>query len=190
MHGKETMMKYPRTSAAVAALLGLALAGCQPTAGRLTVDPSVAAPSPSSSELAAIVQAAVEDRNGTVLDTPPAPLLADGQTTAAYRTKRERDLSVVARSKAGFKSAGFWYTSFSTTVTVESIEVTGSEASVHFKELTPEYLASTANGPSSVPTGYSLPHTATFRASADGWQLDSIDPSVRGGGLPMSVVEG
>lgn len=34
------------------------------------------------------------------------------------------------------------------------------------------------------------PQTATFRASADGWQLDNIAPSVRGGRLPMSVVEG
>lgn len=135
------MMKYPRTSAAVAALLGFALAGCQSAAGPLTAGSTAAVPSPSSSELAAIVQAAVEDRNGTVFDTPPAPRLADGRTTPDYRAKRERDLSVVARSKAGFKSTGFWYTSFSTTVTVESIEVTGSEASVQFKELTEEYLA-------------------------------------------------
>ena len=183
-------MKYPRTLGAVAALLGLALSGCQPAAGPVTVGSSAAAPSPSSSELATIVQAALEDRNGTVLDPPAAPRLADGQTTAAYRAKRERDLRVVARSKAGFKSAGFWYTSFSTTVTVESIDVTGSEASVHFKELTEEYLASTANGPSNVPSGYSLPQIATFRASADGWQLDSIAPSVLGGGMPMSVVQG
>jgi len=96
----------------------------------------------------------------------------------------------VARSKAGFKSAGFWYTSFSTTVTVESIDVTGSEASVHFKELTEEHQASAPNGPSNVPSGYSLPQIATFRASADGWQLDSIAPSVLGGGMPMSVVQG
>jgi hypothetical protein len=184
------MTKYPRTSAAVAALLAFALSGCQPAAGPLTPGSPAAVPSPSSSELAAIIRAAVEDRNGTVLDTPSAPRLADGQATAAYRAKRERDLPVVARSKAGFKSAGFWYTSFSTTVTVESIDVTGSEASVHFKELTEEYLASTANGPSNVPSGYSLPQIATFRASADGWQLDSIAPSVHGGGLPMSIVEG
>ncbi|MBT2550204.1 hypothetical protein [Arthrobacter sp. ISL-65] len=183
------MIKYPRTSAAIAALLGLALAGCQPSAAPLTAGSAAVVPSPSSSDLLVIVQAAVEDRNGTVLDTPPAPRLADGQTTAGYRAKRERDLPVVARSKAGFKSTGFWYTSFSTTVTVESIEVTASQASVHFKELTEEYLASKANGPSSVPEGYSLPQTATFRASADGWQLDSIAPSVHGGGSPMSIVE-
>jgi hypothetical protein len=67
--------------------------------------------------------------------------------------------------------------------------VTGSTASVHFKELTEEHLASTANGPSNVPSGYSLPQTATFRASADGWQLDSITLSGHDGGLPMSVVE-
>jgi len=182
-------MKRPRTSAAVAALLSFALAGCQPAAAPLMVGSSAAVASPSSSELAAIVQAAVEDRNGTVLDSPPAPRLSDGQTTAAYRAKRERDLSVVARSKAGFKSTGFWYTSFSTTVTVESIDVNGSKASVRFNELTEEYLASTANGPSSVPSGYSLPQTATFLASADGWQLDSIVLSVHGHGLPMSVVE-
>lgn len=182
-------MKYPRTLPAVAALLGFALAGCQPAALPLTVGSSAAVASPSSSELLAIVQTAVEDRNGTVLDTPPSPRLTDGQTTAAYRAKRERDLSVVARSKAGFKSTGFWYTSFSTTVTVESIDVTGSQASVRFKELTEEYLASTANGPSSVPSGYSLPQTATFLASADGWQLDSIAPSAHGFGLPMSIVE-
>ena len=97
---------------------------------------------------------------------------------------------MVALSKAGFKSAGFWYTSFSTTVTVESIEVAGSEAGVRFKELSGEYLASTANGPSNVPSVYSLPQIATFLVSADGWQLDSIAPSEGGGGLPMSVVEG
>lgn len=123
-------MKRLRTSAAVAALLSFALAGCQPAAAPLMVGSSAAVASPSSSELVAIVQAAVEDRNGTVLDSPPAPRLSDGQTTAAYRAKRERDLSVVARSKAGFKSTGFWYTSFSTTVTVESIDVNGSKASV------------------------------------------------------------
>jgi hypothetical protein len=183
-------MKYPRTSAVIAALLGLALAACQPAVEPLTVASSAVAASPSSSELAAIIQTAVEDRNGTVLDTPPATRLAEGQTTAAYLAKRERDLLVVARSKAGFKSLGFWYTSFSTTVTVESVEVTGSEASLGFQELTEQYQASTANGPSSVPSGYSLPQTATFRASADGWQLDSIAPSLRGGGgLPMSIVE-
>ncbi|MDQ0635166.1 hypothetical protein QFZ40_003075 [Arthrobacter pascens] len=115
--------------------------------------------------------------------------LGEGQMTAAYRSKRERDLTVVARSKAGFKSMGFWYTSFSTTVTVESVEVTGSEAGVRFKELTEQYQASTANGPSIAPSAYSLPQTATFRASGDGWQLDSITPTVHGGGLPMSVVE-
>ncbi|AOT03141.1 hypothetical protein [Arthrobacter sp. U41] len=54
-----------------------------------------------------------------------------------------------------------WYTDFSTTITVESIEVTGTEASVHFKELTEEHQASVANGPSNVPSGYSLPQTAT-----------------------------
>ncbi|MET3721958.1 hypothetical protein [Arthrobacter sp. UYEF21] len=190
VHDRGIMIKYLRTSAAVASLLGFALAGCQPAAGPLTVGPSATPPIPSSSELAAIVRAAVEDRNGTVLDAPTAPRLANGQTTGAYRAKRERDLPVVARSKVGFKSTGYWYTSFSTTVTVESIDVTGSEISVHFKELTEEYLSSKTNGPSSVPTGYSLPQTATFRASADGWKLDSIAPSVHGGGLPMSVVEG
>jgi hypothetical protein len=182
------MMKYPHTLTAVAALLGLGLSACQPAAGPPTVESPAAVPS-SSSEFAAIIQAAVEDRNGTVLDTPPAPRIADRQTTAAYRAKRVRDLPVVARSKAAFRSSGFWYTSFSTTVTVESSEVTGSEAMIHFKELTEEYLASTANGPSNVPSGYSLPQTATFQASTDGWQLDSIAPSVHGFGLPMSIVE-
>jgi len=163
-------------------LLGFALSGCQPVAGPLTVgSPAAAVPSPSSSELSAIIQAA--------LDVPPAPHLGDAQSTAAYRAKRARDLPVVARSKAGFKSMGFWYTDFSTTITVESIEVTGSEASVHFKELTEEHQASAANGPSNVPTGYSLPQTATFRASSEGWQLDSITPLVHGGGPPMSIVE-
>jgi hypothetical protein len=180
----------PTYMVAVAAVLGFALVGCQPAAGPPTVGSSASVPGPSSSELAVIIQAAVEDRNGTVLDTPPAVRLAEGKMTAAYRSKRERDLSVVARSKAGFKAMGFWYTSFSTKVTVESVEVTGSEASVRFKELTEEYQASTATGPSSVPSGYSLPQTATFRTSGDGWQLDSIVPSVHGGGLPMSVVEG
>lgn len=154
-------MKYPTYLVALAVVLGLALAGCQPAAAPLTVGSS--ASGPSSSELAAIIQTAVEDRNSTVLDAPPAARLDEGEATAAYRSKRERDLLVVARAKAGFKSKGFWYTSFSTTVTVESIQVSGSEASVQFKELTEQYQASTANGPSSVPSGYSLPQTATFR---------------------------
>jgi hypothetical protein len=183
-------VKYLTYVFAVVAVLGFALVGCQPAAGPPTVGSSASVPSPSSSELAAIIQTAVEDRNGTVLDTPPAGRLAEGQMTAAYRSKRERDLAVVARSKAGFKSMGFWYTSFSTKVTVESVEVTGSEAGVRFKELTEEHQASTANGLSSVPSGYSLPQIATFRASGDGWQLDSIAPTVHGGGLPMSVVDG
>lgn len=181
-------MKYPTYLVALAVVLGLALAGCQPAAAPLTVGSS--ASGPSSSELAAIIQTAVEDRNSTVLDAPPAARLDEGEATAAYRSKRERDLLVVARAKAGFKSKGFWYTSFSTTVTVESIQVSGSEASVQFKELTEQYQASTANGPSSVPSGYSLPQTATFLANGGGWQLDSIAPIVGGGGLPMSVVEG
>jgi hypothetical protein len=183
-------MKHPTCIVAVAAVLGLALAGCQPAAAPLTVGSPAAVPGPSSSELAAIIQAAVEDRNGTVLDTPPAARLAEGQMTSAYRSKRERDLSVVPRSKARFKAMGFWYTSFSTKVTVESIHVTGSEASVRFKEMTEEYQASTAKGPSTVPSGYALPQTATFRSSGSGWRLDSIAPTVLGGGLPMSVVEG
>ncbi|WP_284983639.1 hypothetical protein [Arthrobacter sp. efr-133-TYG-118] len=183
-------MKLPRTLAAVAVLLGLALSGCQAAPRPPSPGLTSAVPSPSSADLAAMIQTAVEDRNGTLLDAPPILRLADGQMTAAYRAKRGRDLPVVERSKARFRSAGFWYTSFSTKVTVESIEVTGSKANVHFKEQTEEYLASTANGPSSVPSGYSLPQTATFRASADGWQLDSIDPSEHGGGLPMSIVEG
>ncbi|GAA5200845.1 hypothetical protein GCM10023346_43910 [Arthrobacter gyeryongensis] len=183
-------MKHPTYTVAVAVALGLALAGCQPDAGPLTSGSPAAAPSPSRSELAAIVQAAVEDRNGTVLDTPPAMSLAREHMTAAYLSKRERDLSTVARSKAGFKAMGFWYTSFSTKITVESVEVAGSEASVRFKELTEEYQTSTANGPSSIPSGYSLVQTATFRSSGDAWQLDSISPNVHGGGLPMSVVEG
>ncbi|MEO5993086.1 MAG: hypothetical protein ABIP92_06025 [Arthrobacter sp.] len=183
-------MTYRRTSAATAVLLGLVLSGCQSAAGPLTVEsPPAAVPSPSSSELTAIIQTAVEDRNGTVLDTPPAPRLTEGQATAAYLAKRARDLPVVARSKAAFKSTGFWYTDFSTKITVESVEMTGSTASVHFKELTEEHQASAANGPSNVPSGYSVPQTATFRAAADGWQLDSIAPSVHGGGLPMSIVE-
>ncbi|MGO4582958.1 hypothetical protein AB4Z38_03570 [Arthrobacter sp. 2RAF6] len=183
-------MKLPCTLAAVAVLLGLALSGCQAAAGQPEPEPTSSAPSPSSAELEAIVQTAVEDRNGTVLDTPQAPRLADRQTTAAYRAKRGRDLPVVERSKARFRSLGFWYTSFTTKVTVESIEVTGSKAIVHFKEQTEEYLASAANGPSRVPSGYSVSQNATFRASADGWQLDSIDPSEHGGGLPVSIVEG
>lgn len=183
-------MTCRRRVAAIAVLAGLALSGCQPAAGPLpAASPVVAVPSPSSSELTAIIRTAVEDRNGTALDVPPAPHLADAQTTAAYRAKRARDLPVVARSKAGFKSMGFWYTDFSTTITVESVEVTGATASVHFKELTEEHQASAAKGPSNVPSGYSLPQVATFRASADGWQLDSIHASVQGGGLPMSVVE-
>lgn len=183
-------MKHPSYTVAVAVVLGLALAGCQPAAGPLTAGSPAAAPSPSPTELAAIIQAAVEDRNGTVLDTPPAASLAGGQATAAYLSKRERDLSKVARSKARFKAMGFWYTSFSTKITVESVEVTGSEASVRFKEMTEEYQASTANGPSRIPSGYSLPQTATFRSSGNGWQLDSVAPNVHGGGLPMSVVDG
>ena len=183
------MIEYPRTSAAIAAMLAFALAGCQPAAGPVIVGSSASVPTPSQSDFAAIVLAAVEDRNGTVLDAPRAPHLAEAQTTAAYRAKRERDFSVVARAKAGFKSAGFWYVSFSTTVTVVSVEVNGLKASVDFKEATEEYLSSTANGVSSVPSGYLLPQTATFLAGAEGWQLDRIVPSVRGGGLPMSVVE-
>jgi hypothetical protein len=65
-------MKYPRTSAVAAALRGFALSGCQPAAGPLAVESSEAAvPSAPSSELTAIVQAAVEDRNGTALDVSP-----------------------------------------------------------------------------------------------------------------------
>jgi hypothetical protein len=145
-------------------------------------------PSGSPSEFAVIIQAAVEDRNGTVLDTLRAPRLADEQATGAYLTKRARDLPVVTRSKAGFKSSGFWYTSFSTKVTVDSINVSGSEAIIQFTELTEEYLSSAANGPSDVPSSYSLPQTATFRTSTEGWQLDSITPSKPGFGLPMSIV--
>lgn len=78
---------------------------------------------------------------------------------------------------------GFWYTDFSTKITVESIEVTGPTASVHFKELTEE------PPPSSVPSVYAIPQIATFRASANGWQVDSIVPSMPGSGLPMSIVE-
>lgn len=182
-------MKHPTFLVALAVVLGLALAGCQTTGVPLTVG-SLASAGPSSSELAAIIQTAVEDRNSTVLDAPSATRLDEGQTTAAYRAKRERDLLVVTRAKAGFKSMGFWYTSFSTTVTVESVEVSGSEVSVQFKEMTEQYQASTANGPSSVPSGYSLPQTATFLANGGGWQLDSIATIAGEGGLPMSVVEG
>ncbi|MGM7775891.1 hypothetical protein ACSVHC_07705 [Arthrobacter sp. KNU-44] len=184
-------MKRPRTGAAIAVLLGLALSGCQESAGpQPTPGPTSSLPSPSSSELTAIIQTAVEDRNGTVLDVPPAPRLTDAQTTTAYRAKRARDFPVVARSKAGFKSKGFWYSDFTTKITAESVEVTGSTASVHFKELTEEHQASAANGPSNVPSGYSVSETATFRASPDGWQLDSIAPSAPGGLLPMSIVKG
>ena len=178
-------MTRARTLAAVAALLVLVVTGCQSNASL-----SSATPDPSSSELAAIIQTAVEDRNGAVLDTPPAPRLSAAQTTADYRAKREQDLPKVARSKAGFKSSGFWYASFSTTVTAESMEVRGPEISIRFKELTEEYLASKANGPSTLPEGYSLPQIATFRASEQGWKLDSITPSVHSGGLPMSVADG
>ncbi|POH71649.1 hypothetical protein [Arthrobacter glacialis] len=182
-------MNYLRTKAAVAALLGFALVGCQPAVGSLNTGSSATVPSPSSSELTAIVQAAVEDRNGTVLDIPPSLLLADEQTTETYQDKRDRDLSVVARSKAGFKATGFIYTGFSTRVTVESIEVVGSKANVRFNEVTEQYQTSTADGRSSVPTSYALPLAATFLASADGWQIDSLVPSEHGGVLPMSVVE-
>lgn len=182
-------MTYRRTWTAIA-VLGLALTGCQPVAGPLaSIAAPTAVPSPSLSELTAIIRTAVEDRNGTVLDTPPGPRLPDGQATAAYLAKRARDLPVVARAKAGFRSTGFWYTDFSTHITVESVQVTGSTASVHFKEMTEEHQASAANGPSNVPSGYSVPQIATFRASASGWQLDSIVPSLHGGGLPMSIVE-
>lgn len=185
-----------RRRVVVAALLGLALAGCQPiagppSAGAPSAGPSMAAAAvatPSSAEFAAIIQTAVEDRNGVVLDLPPAPRLPEGKTTAAYRAKRERDLPVVTESKARFKSSGFWYTSFSTTVTVESTELSGAEATVHFKELTEQHLASAANGPSKVPEGYSLPQIAVFKASAQGWQLDSITPVGNNFGLPMAVV--
>lgn len=185
----------------VVALLGLALAGCQPNAGAPGAGPSSTASSsagppmtaaavatPSSAEFAAIIQTAVQDRNGVVLDLPPAPRLPEGKTTAAYRAKRERDLPVVTESKKRFKSSGFWYTSFSTTVTVESTESHGPEATVRFKELTEQHLVSAANGPSNVPEGYSLPQIATFKASAQGWQLDSITAVGNNFGLPMSVV--
>jgi hypothetical protein len=163
-------MTCRRTSAATAVLLGLALSGCQPAAVPLTAESSAAAvPSPSSSELTAIIQTAVEDRNGAVLDTPPSPRLAEGKATAACRAKRARDLPAVTRSKAGFKTMGFWYTDFSTKITMETVEVTGSTASVHFKEWTEAHQASAAKGPSDVPSGYSVPQTPTFRASADGW---------------------
>jgi hypothetical protein len=56
-----SIMTYRRTSAAIAVLLGLALYGCQPAAGPLPVESSAAAvPSPSSAELTAIIQTAVE----------------------------------------------------------------------------------------------------------------------------------
>ena len=180
-----------RRSVVVAALLGLALAGCQPNAGPPSAGPALAAAAvstPSSAEFAAIIQTAVEDRNGVAMDLPPAPRLPEGKATAAYRAKRERDLPVVTESKARFKSFGFWYTSFSTTVTVESTESSGTEATVRFKELTEQHLASAANGPSNVPESYSLPQIATFKASAQGWQLDSITPVGNNFGLPMSVV--
>ncbi|MEQ4520913.1 hypothetical protein ABLI39_16305 [Pseudarthrobacter sp. B907] len=180
-----------RRSVVVAALLGLALAGCQPNAGPPSAGPALAAAAvstPSSAEFAAIIQTAVEDRNGVAMDLPPAPRLPEGKATAAYRAKRERDLPVVTESKARFKSFGFWYTSFSTTVTVESTESSGTEATVRFKELTEQHQASAASGPSNVPESYSLPQIATFKASAQGWQLDSITPVGNNFGLPMSVV--
>ncbi|QDY89683.1 hypothetical protein E7Y32_05205 [Arthrobacter sp. UKPF54-2] len=190
-----------RRRVVVVALLGLALAGCQPNAGAPSAgapgaETSSAGPSmtaaavatPSSAEFAAIIQTAVEDRNGVVLDLPPAPRLPEGKTTAAYRAKRERDLPVVTEAKTRFKSFGFWYTSFSTTVTVESTESSGAEATVRFKELTEQYQASAANGPNNVPEEYSLPQIATFKASAQGWQLDSITPVGNNFGLPMTVV--
>jgi hypothetical protein len=104
-------MTYRHSLAAIAVLLGFALSGCQPVAGPLTVgSPAAAVPSPSSSELSDIIQAAVEDRNGTALDVPRAPHLGDAQSTAAYRAKRARDLPVVARSKAGSSTASrLWY---------------------------------------------------------------------------------
>ena len=185
-----------RRRVVVVALLGLALAGCQPNAGAPGAESSSAGPSmtaaavatPSSAEFAAVIQTAVEDRNGVVLDLPPAPRLPEGKTTAAYRAKRDRDLPVVTEAKTRFKSFGFWYTSFSTTVTVESTESSGAEATVHFKELTEQHLASAANGPSNVPEGYSVPQVAMFKASAQGWQLDSITPVGNNFGLPMSIV--
>lgn len=124
--------------------------------------------SPSTSELSVILQTAVEDRNGTVLDISPAPRLSAGQSTAAFPAKRGRDLPVAARAKAGFKSMGFCYTKFSTSITVDSIAVSGSEARVSFKELTRDHQTLAANGPSNIPYSYSLPQMATFQASADG----------------------
>ncbi|MFC0458223.1 hypothetical protein ACFFGR_16975 [Arthrobacter liuii] len=85
-------MKYSPYLAAVAVLVGVALVGCQPAVGPPAMGLSASVPGPPSSELAAIIQTAVEDRNGPVLDTPPAARLAAAQMTAAYGSKREQDL--------------------------------------------------------------------------------------------------
>ena len=83
---------YRRSLAPSTVLLGFALSGCQPVAGPPTAgSPAAAAPTTSSSELSAIIQTAVEDRNGTALDVPPARHLRDAQSTAAYRAKRAKE---------------------------------------------------------------------------------------------------
>ena len=83
---------YRRSLAATAVLVGFALSGCQPVAGPLTAgSPAAAVAAPSSSELSAIIQTAVEDRNGTALDVPPAQHLGDAQSTSAYRAKLAKE---------------------------------------------------------------------------------------------------
>lgn len=180
----------------------LALCGCVPAAPAApvtetpgssgTVNATLTEPeSPEKDRMAAIIQAAVEDRNSGILAAPPASKrLGDGESTAAFKEARVLEAAELATRAKRFKAKGFWYVGSSSTVTISSILVPldHSYAVAHFNELTELRIASAA-GPSDVPTKYSLDQTARFVATENGWQLSELglDGGTKGI-LPSTIV--
>jgi hypothetical protein len=153
---------------------------------------TVEQPSPEKDRMAALILAAVEDRNSGILATPPASKrLVDGDSTVAFKESLARDATELASRAKRLKNTGFWYVGTSSIVDIRSVvvPVDQSYAVAHFNELTELRIAS-KSGPSDVPTKYSLDQTARFVATGDGWQLSELglsDPGSKGL-LPSTIV--
>lgn len=149
-------------------------------------------PSAETDKMAAMILAAIEDRNSGILAAPPASKrLADSYSTAAFKESRTRDAAELASRAKRLKHTGFWYVGASTTVNISSVvtPLDRSYAVAYFNELTELRMASKA-GPSDAPEKYSLDQTARFVATKNGWQLSELglgDNSAKGL-LPSTIV--
>lgn len=172
--------------------VGLTLAG---SATMLSATPSIAPPAMSSDQAAilAAVSTDLNHRNAQSLasNTPQMKANSTPGTTATNDRKAAiaADDSSLQTQRDLFAEFGEKFTSFATTISVDSLSISGAAATASITEKTTMKRAIDTNGATLPDYSYSFPQTVALTKSDSTWQVSNIshDPSLQAADLPETI---